>query len=690
MSRLPGRVEAGDPARSPLSELPGVGPARTRALARLGLGSVRDLLFFVPRGVEERGERVPIRAAGASIGRRVSVVGRLRGVRLLRRGGRRSVLSATLEDGSGSLGVLYFNQPWLLDRLRSAERSGEELEFQGRVVRTRRGAALASPRLGPAAPPRTGGGGLVCIYSLTEGVGQALLARLARTAVERFARTLADPLAPEDLAALDLPPLARAVRDLHAPPDLPSFERARARIGFERLLVLQARLERSRVEAARGRARAFPLDGGARKRWRAALPFSPTAAQGKAIEELADDLARTRPMRRLLQGDVGSGKTMVALFALAAVSSAGGQAAFLAPTEILAEQHALCLAPWLARFDLEPVLLTGSLASAARRRALESLARGRRRIAIGTHALFAEEVRFQRLDLVVIDEQQRFGVAQKQALLEKGKDVHALLMTATPIPRTLALCLYGDLETSVLDEKPLGRGRVETIVLPRARRGEALRALANRLERGERGFVVYPRIGETGEPGGEDAQAAAVETAGRALARGGFERYGVELLHGRLSSPERVARLERFRSGASRLLVGTSMIEVGIDVPEATLLIVEGAERFGLAQLHQLRGRVGRGAGDAQCFLLGGSEDAERLAILERTEDGFAIAEEDLRRRGMGDLAGARQAGENLEGLALPWVDAERVLRARALVRADPALAARCLAGNGAGSVAVV
>jgi ATP-dependent DNA helicase RecG len=379
---------------------------------------------------------------------------------------------------------------------------------------------------------------------------------------------------------------------------------------------------------------------------------------------------------------VGSGKTLIGLHAALAVCLKGGQAALLAPTEILAEQHYLGLRAGLERAGLRTGLLTGSLPRDEQREARRALESGSIQVAVGTHALFAEGVRFARLDLAIIDEQQRFGVAQKRALLEKGRDVHLLLMTATPIPRTLALSLYGDLEQSVLDESPPGRGGVRTKVVSSSKRGRLLRFLAERLQEEERVFWVCPRIGASTDEArdeNDDENESEVGAAEHAFAglRRSFDAFGVELVHGGVPSEERARRIGRFRTGEARLLVGTSVLEVGVDVPEATVMVIEGAERFGLAQLHQLRGRVGRGAKPAWCFLLGEAAGLERMRLLEATCDGFAIAEEDLRRRGMGDLAGLRQAGVNVEGLSDPFVDLELVRHARRLVRADRRLLER-------------
>jgi ATP-dependent DNA helicase RecG len=359
------------------------------------------------------------------------------------------------------------------------------------------------------------------------------------------------------------------------------------------------------------------------------------------------------------------------------VARSGAQVAFLAPTELLAEQHFALARERCARHGLRAELLVGSLPGAARARVERELARGTVAIAFGTHALLGQRARFARLALAVIDEQHRFGVVQRSALLEKGLDAHALFMTATPIPRTLGLCLYGDLDVSVLAERPAGRGKLETRWL----RGATLRALprllAERLERGERAFWVVPRIeSATGAIG-------AKERCERLQKLAELSRHGIELVHGRLEAGERAARIERFQRGASKLLVATTVIEVGVDVSAATAMVIEGADRLGLAQLHQLRGRVGRGAGDSVCFLLGSAGAAERLEFLEREHDGFVVAEEDLRRRGMGDLAGLRQAGLSLDGVGAVLGDARLGPRVRQWIARDPELAEHYFAAHG-------
>jgi ATP-dependent DNA helicase RecG len=603
-------------------------------------------------------------------------------------------LALDVVDETGSLRALFFNQPWLAERLRALSAAGKRVELVGRIASTKQGPALFAPRL-VEDPPEERAAELVPVYPLTDGLSQEFLRRLLADALARFGSLLEERLPRTVLDAHGLPRLEAAVRALHAPASPEEFRAARRRLALERLLGLQARLLRARERAAECRARAVQLGPEERRALVAALPFAPTAGQTRVLDEILDDLARPRPMRRLLQGEVGAGKTLVALAACAAVARAGGQAALLAPTELLCEQHHLGLAPALERFDLRAALLTGSRGAAARRAALRATAEGRAQLVVGTHALLSPDVSFARLDLVVIDEQQRFGVAQKRALLEKGAAAHALLMTATPIPRTLALCYYGDLATSLLTERPSGRAAVATSVVGAAERGPVMEHLVERLRAGERAFWVCPRIVAAGsmdegrvesETERESrAETASAERAYARLSRSAGIPTEVELLHGRLAPERRQRAIQRFRAGEAGLLVATSMVEVGVDVPEATVMVIEGAEHFGLAQLHQLRGRVGRSARPSRCFLLADGEARERLEFLERCDDGFAVSEEDLRRRGMGDLAGLRQAGENLEGLA--EADLELVRAARDLVRVDEALRARVLGTSGAAAL---
>lgn len=658
----------------PVTDLSGVGPARARAFARLGVVDLRDLVLLVPRRLALSGPRLPVAEARASIGREVAVAGKV--VRVgLQRYGRRSTLRVTIEDLTGSIVLLFFNQPWLRTRFAI----GSEIEVRGRVVDAK-GPAIAAPKLGSAEKPLASEGTIEPIYPLADGLGQELVRRLCVEAVRRCADRLAEPLDADELERLRLPALPRAAAEVHAPSSPEAFEAARRRLALEPLLRMQARLAARRRERLESTALACAVDERAHAQIVELLPFPLTAGQARIAEELRLDLVRPIPMRRLLQGDVGSGKTVLGLYACTAIATSGGQAAFLAPTELLAEQHFDGLRPLLARAGLHAVLLTGSLVAAERKAVLAQIESGMADVAFGTHALFGRDVRFRNLALAVIDEQQRFGVAQRARLLDKGRDVHALLMTATPIPRTLALSIYGDLDVSVLRESPPGRGEVRTRWVRGNDRRRVQPFLLERLAAGEQVYFVSPRVGGIEETvdqvlaTGDGSAEAAMER----LARTPVEKFGIELVHGRIAAQERSARLERFRRGEARVLVATTVIEVGVDVPAATVMVIENAERLGLAQLHQLRGRIGRGTRDSWCLLFGKASAGDRFLFLEKTRDGFEIAEEDLRRRGMGDLAGLRQAGEWLglpEGLPGGLEDElGLLLAARDLAAARPAL----------------
>jgi len=648
---------------SPLTVLAGIGPVRAERLARLGLDSIRELVLFVPRRLESSGTQVSIAEAREQVGEVVVVQGEIVR-RNFHRFGRRSTLRVSLTDGEAEIDVVYFNQPWQRERFEK----GAKYSFAGRVGESKRGPVIVSPRFAE------GDEGLEAdrwlpIYALTEGVGQDFLRAQVSEALRLAGELILETLPGEVLARLDLPPLPEAVQALHAPTGENEFERARRRVLFEALLPIQARvLLRARGER---RGRATGVAGGLRLRAELLghFPFELTGGQLEIVEQLDADLASSWPMRRLLQGDVGSGKTVLGLYACLAVAAAGAQSAFMAPTELLAEQHHDGLRPWLERAGVRSALFTGSVRGAERRELLAKLAAGELDLVFGTHALFSRGVEYRRLALAVIDEQHRFGVAQRARLIEKGEDVHLLLMTATPIPRTLALTIYGDLEVSVLREKPPGRGAILTRWLKPKDSARVPAFLRERLEAGEQVYWVSPRIGEEEESGAE-----------RAFARHSKSKlaaFGIELVHGKLVPEERKRRLDRFRRGDSRLLVATTVIEVGVDVPRATVLVIEDAEQLGLAQLHQLRGRVGRSERESWCLLYGKPVARERFELLEKTDDGFLIAEEDLRRRGMGELAGTRQSGELGGILADLGGDIDLLTAARDLLQGDPELAGR-------------
>lgn len=655
------------PRFGPLTDLAGVGPARAALLARLGVSDIADLLFVMPARLEEGSAVVRISEALSQRGQEVHVEGVVQKTSL-QRFGRRSTVRVTIADASASITALFFNQPWLAKRFKV----GEKLALRGKIVDAK-GPALASPRIGSEAKPLPAEGSVTPVHPSCEGVASEFVARLCRLAAEHFADRLEDPIDARHLAELELPCLSIAVRELHTPSSFDSFRAARRRLALENLLELQARLHSRRRDARVGRALRVHVDDAHDVEIRARFPFELTAGQRRIANELRVDLARAQPMRRLLQGDVGSGKTALGVYAALCIARAYGQTAFLAPTELLAEQHYDGLRGLLERAGLRAALLTGSLSTAERRAVLAELASGRADIAFGTHALFSGDVEYARLALCVIDEQHRFGVAQRARLLDKGRDVHTLLMTATPIPRTLALALYGDLDTSTLSERPPNRGPLKTRWVRGADKRRVEGFLEARVLAGERLYWVVPRIG------GGDEELATESSKPESSAEARFERlresklapFGIELVHGRLPADERARRLARFRDGHVRTLVATTVIEVGVDVPEATVMVIEGAERLGLAQLHQLRGRVGRGPKESWCLLYGAPSASERFATLERTNDGFVIAEEDLRARGMGDLTGVRQAGLNAEGLADIDLDLDLFHAAQRLVAED-------------------
>ncbi|TDJ72774.1 MAG: ATP-dependent DNA helicase RecG [Planctomycetota bacterium] len=662
----------------PVTRLEGIGPVRAQRLARLGVACIRDLLFLLPRRLREWAEPVSVAEASDRVGSTVTVRVRVRGVRLTRFGGRRSLVRVKVADESGEIDALFFNQPWMREHVRV----GDDVELHGRVVDAK-GAALASPKLGTSAKPLPSPGTVVPEYPLTDGVSQDFLAALCRSAVARYGDGVVELLPHDILTRLGLPPLPEAVASAHAPANAAEFDAARRRLAFESLLGVQARLQLARTGRS-GRATAARIADARHAALLDRYPFALTVAQRRIAGELRSDLARTSPMRRLVQGDVGSGKTAVALYAAMVVAESGGQSAFMAPTELLAEQHFFGLRPLLERAGLACDLLTGSLARRDRRQVLERLEHGGLHVLFGTHALFSADVRYKRLDLAIIDEQHRFGVGQRAALADKGDDVHTLLMTATPIPRTLALSLYGDLDVSLLDEMPPGRGEVTTRWVRGAERRRVPALVRERLAAGEQAYWVCPRIGA--EEDAEEESLARIAGAEQRFARiqesEVFAQLGVELVHGRLPAEERARRLDRFRRGEAKLLVATTVIEVGVDVPAATVMVIENAERLGLAQLHQLRGRIGRGPAPSQCLILGDAVAEHRFRLLEECRDGFLLAEEDLRQRGMGDLAGVRQSGDNLEGLDDPERDLDLLIAARDLARERPDVCALYGAGE--------
>jgi ATP-dependent DNA helicase RecG len=578
-------------------------------------------------------------------------------------------------DDTGIVQVVWFNQPYLSRHLQP----GRELIVSGRLSFYRGQRQVVNPEFELSAEDgdalREDAARIVPVYRLTSGVSQRYLRRLIARALEAYADVVHETL-PDDLRPSGSPTRLEALRSAHFPRDERAFEAAIEYLKLEELFYMQLALSlqrRRRLDhPTRHRVRVdFELE----RRFLAGLPFPLTAAQRRVLDEIHNDLAAGRSMNRLLQGDVGSGKTLVAAATLLSAVEAGLQGAMMVPTEILAVQHFRTLSPHMERLGVRMALLIGSLRPAEKKAVHEGLRDGSIQIVVGTHALIQAEVTFRHLAVVVIDEQHRFGVRQRAALL--SGDPHMLVMTATPIPRTLALTAYADLDLSLIDEMPPGRSPVKTRVVPPEKREAMYAYVRERQASGEQAYLLYPVIEETEK---EDTEAA--EVAYAELSEGPLKGVPVGLLHGRLSMAQKDEVMAAFRAGLVRVLVATTVVEVGVHVPQATIMIVHQAERFGLSQLHQLRGRVGRGGREGFCFLLvgdGASEEAmERLGVLVRETDGFRIAEEDLRLRGPGEFLGTRQHGVPGFRAANPLRDRALVERASAAVKSllgpDPAL----------------
>lgn len=636
----------------PVGVLPGIGAARERALAEVGIGTVADLLEVLPIRHEDRREfaRVADLVAGGPAATLRLRVGSARVVHTRRRGFR--IFEAWLEDGSGVVRALWFNQPYLA----RAFREGRSLAVFGRAETERGGRriVLKNPDHEFLDKDERDGlhvGRVVPVYRRLAGLSSRVQRRLIHRALEAVEPGGIELRVPPDTVERHaLAPRLDALRELHFPagdggPEPASW--ARRTLAFEEMFLLQAAvtLRRRRTDEA-GRPRRYAGLETLAADTQALFPFRLTGAQARAIGEIARDLASDRPMSRLLHGDVGCGKTAVAAAALVAAGASGHQAALMAPTEVLAEQHARTLEPVLGApgAGLRLALLTGSTRAARRREVLRGLRDGEVDVLVGTHALFERAVAFRSLALAVVDEQQRFGVLQRAALADKGTTVDRLVMTATPIPRSLALTVYGDLDVSVLDERPPGRRPVETRVREEVDRARVMAGLRRALSRGRQVYVVAPRVEET-----ERSELRAAVDLSKRLARD-LHPVPVGLLHGRMKGEDKDRVLRAFSAGELRVLVATTVVEVGVDVPDASVMIVEHAERFGLSQLHQLRGRVGRGARRSYCVLMvgdaqAGPEARARLEVLAATDDGFRIAEKDLELRGPGAVFGSEQHG---------------------------------------------
>lgn len=623
--------------------LPGVGPKNAASLAKIGLNTLGDMLYHYPRRYIDFSQLKPINRL--KYGEMVTVIGTVEHANLRSlHNGKIKIVEALLTDGTGALRLTWFNQPWKIEELKGEPQvfaSGKVEQYLGRLV-------LNNPEIERLEQQQLHTNRIVPVYPLTAKITQRWLRGLMAQVISYWAPRVHDPLPDDLLQEAALSDLPTALLQVHFPDSWEQLDAAQNRLAFDEIFFLQLGVQEAKREWQNRSGRIFdtPLE------WLAGeiekLPYSLTGAQQRVLDELRTDLASGAPMNRLLQGDVGSGKTVVAALAVAMVARHGAQSAVMAPTSILAEQHYKNFLRQLAGeegvLQAEEIrLLVGATPETEKNEILEKLAAGQIKIIIGTHALIEDPIQFADLQMVVVDEQHRFGVEQRAALRSKGSNPHLLVMTATPIPRSLALTIYGDLDLSVMDEMPPGRQEIGTFVLAPRERERVYRLIRTQVSEGRQAFIVYPLVEES-----ESSETKAAVEQHQHLQKDIFPDLRLGLLHGRMRPDEKDQVMTDFRDGLYQILVATSVVEVGVDIPNAAVMLVEGANRFGLAQLHQLRGRVGRGGQKAYCVLIPDEENAmenERLAAMSETNDGFVLAERDLAQRGPGSFLGTRQSG---------------------------------------------
>jgi len=626
-----------------VTQLPGIKTGMAKKLANLNIYTVGDFLTLHPRRYDDYRALKPINRL--KYGEEVTVIGQVWDIGKRDLSRNRSMVTATLSDGTATIEVSWFNQPWLANKIKS----GMQIVISGKVGQYLGRLNFQSPDWEELDKNLIHTGRIVPVYPLTSGVTAKWLRNYIKKAVDYWAPRLNDPLPKTMLSRLSLPKLTDATRQIHFPDDLEKLDQARRRFAFDELLLIQLAVFRQRQLWQTQTGQPVNIQDDTIAQVVNTLPFKLTNAQDRVIQEIVSDLKQATPMNRLLQGDVGAGKTVVALAVMVLVALDGGQTAILAPTEILAEQHFQGMSKLLTQinevlgrsFKIE--LLTGSTPKRKRDELAEQLNTGQIDILVGTHAIIQDNVLFKNLRLAVIDEQHRFGVEQRASLRRKGDKPHLLVMTATPIPRTLALTVYGDLDISVIDELPPGRQTIETRWLTPRERERAYSFIFSQINHGRQAFIICPLVEES-----EKLEAKSAIEEHKRLQKEIFPNLNLGLLHGRLKPQEKEAVMRSFRDKAIHILVSTSVVEVGIDVPNATVMLVEGANRFGLSQLHQFRGRVGRGDHKSYCLLLADNttpEAQQRLQAMERTNNGFELAEEDLKLRGPGEFFGTRQSG---------------------------------------------
>jgi len=644
----PGGVTSKTPnaLNASLTVLNGVGPSNAQKLAKLGLHTLGDILFFFPRRYDDYSQLKPIHKLW--YGDEVTVVGTIQIVTSRKvRSGKMNIVEVIIEDGTGGLRLSWFNQPWLENRLKKGATisvSGKVEQYLGRLV-------MSNPDWEPVEVESLNTNRIVPVYSLTSQVTQKNLRNIIRQVVTYWAPKLTDHMPETVLKKAELIDLGTAIIQAHFPDSQEQLKLARQRLAFDEIFFLQMGVYSQKRNWQKATARIYEVTEDWLNFWLAALPFNLTGAQNRAVDDIRSDLKSGIPMNRLLQGDVGSGKTVVAAAAAAIINKAGAQATIMAPTSILAEQHyrnfsIMCTTPEENGNCLKPDqvrLLVSDVPEKDKQEIRDALASGYIKVLIGTHALLEDPVSFKDLQLAVIDEQHRFGVEQRAILRSKGSNPHLLVMTATPIPRSLALTVYGDLDISLMDELPPGRKEINTHVLFARERERAYSMIRSQVENGHQAFIVYPLVEES-----EKSELKAATEEYERLQKDVFPKLKLGLLHGRLKPEEKDAVMLQFRNGEYQILIATTVVEVGVDIPNATVMLIEAANHFGLAQLHQLRGRVGRGDEQSFCLLIPDNDDAaenERLAAMTQTNDGFILAETDLKLRGPGDFLGTRQAG---------------------------------------------
>lgn len=622
---------------SPVRYIKGVGEKRAFVLSKLGIITARDLLYHFPRRWEDRRH---FKKIGELIdGEKATIMGRVIDAESTVTSRGLVIVKAIIDDISGVAYLTWFNQPYMKTRFKSLK--GKRIVAYGTVKRNRWGIEIENPEWEEIGEEESLNlGRIVPIYPLTEGISQLQMRKIINSALDFLTPHLVDIIPPFIREKRGLMPISAAMREIHFPTSAKSLAEARRRLVYEEFFLLQVilALRQKEYKEEKGRSLEFDVFSELEK----ILPFKLTEAQRRVIEEVARDMKEGHPMNRLIQGDVGSGKTIVALAAILIAVRCGYQCALMAPTEILAEQHFIVLSNLLFPLGIKLTLLVGGLTPKEKKLAKKLIAEGETDLVVGTHALLEEDVEFKNLGLVIIDEQHRFGVIQRATLRQKGLNPEVLVMTATPIPRTLALTVYGDLDVSVIDQLPPGRQPVRTFWVPKSRRKWAYSFVRDEIKKGHQAYAVCPLIEES-----EKLQAEAAEKLAADLSRL-LPDVRIELLHGQMRPKEKEEIMRAFREGKIDLLVSTPVIEVGIDVENATVMVIEDADRFGLAQLHQLRGRVGRGEKQSYCILIANprSEEAKkRLQVMTETNDGFRIAEEDLAIRGPGEFFGTRQHG---------------------------------------------